>query len=46
LTISSAAAPTTMFATAATVNTACQLPVWLCSKLAAGTRNDAVPFAV
>ena len=26
--------------------TACQLPVWLCSQLAAGTRNAAVPLAV
>src|SRR5204862_7492831 len=46
LTMRSAAAATRRFAIDATVNTACQLPVDFCSQLAAGTRNDAAPFAV
>src|SRR5262249_59042010 len=46
LTTNSAVIPTATFAIAATVNTACQLPVLACRRLATGTRNDAVPFAV
>src|SRR4051812_13919816 len=46
LTTKKAVAATTRFAIVATTNTACQLPVWLCNQLAAGTKNAAVPFAV
>ena len=35
-----------MFITAATTNTACQLPVLATSTLDNGTSSDAVPFAV